>query len=101
MQGWNKLTLCYRSILSMKDFRMPSAQPCRGPKKILHRGISVADLLATSANGTFSDEYWKLYDQYISVLKKLAEVQDSFDKSSRALADAQAAGKSIPQLKNN
>ncbi|KAE8405246.1 hypothetical protein BDV37DRAFT_93477 [Aspergillus pseudonomiae] len=37
------------------------------------------------------DEFWKLYDQYVSVLKKLAESQDSFDKSSRALADAQAA----------
>lgn len=78
---------------------MPSAKPCRGPEKIPHRGISIADLLATSANRIFSDEYWKLYDQYISVLKKLAEVQDSFDKSSRALADAQAAGKGLPQLR--
>ncbi|KAF7595149.1 hypothetical protein BBP40_007116 [Aspergillus hancockii] len=43
-------------------------------------------------NSTQGDEYWKLYDQYTSVLKKLAEVQDSFDKSTRALADAQAAG---------
>ncbi|KAB8069563.1 hypothetical protein BDV29DRAFT_182496 [Aspergillus leporis] len=42
-------------------------------------------------NSTQGDEYWKLYDQYTSVLKKLAEVQDSFDKSSRALVDAQAA----------
>ncbi|KNG82529.1 microtubule binding protein HOOK3 [Aspergillus nomiae NRRL 13137] len=42
-------------------------------------------------NSTQGDEFWKLYDQYVSVLKKLAESQDSFDKSSRALADAQAA----------
>ncbi|OGM41954.1 microtubule binding protein HOOK3 [Aspergillus bombycis] len=42
-------------------------------------------------NSTQGDEYWKLYDQYIFVLKKLAELQDSFDKSSRALVDAQAA----------
>ncbi|KAE8145577.1 hypothetical protein BDV25DRAFT_68400 [Aspergillus avenaceus] len=42
-------------------------------------------------NSTQSDEYWKLFDQYTSMLKKIAELQESFNKSSRALADAQAA----------
>ncbi|PIG86496.1 microtubule binding protein HOOK3 [Aspergillus arachidicola] len=59
-----------------------------------HEGFSDAfseTLQRARENSTQGDEYWKLYDQYISVLKKLAEVQDSFDKSSRALADAQAA----------
>ncbi|KAK6810784.1 hypothetical protein RU639_013416 [Aspergillus parasiticus] len=59
-----------------------------------HDGFSDAfseTLQKARENSTQGDEYWKLYDQYISVLKKLAEVQDSFDKSSRALADAQAA----------
>ncbi|KAE8350748.1 hypothetical protein BDV28DRAFT_32003 [Aspergillus coremiiformis] len=59
-----------------------------------HEGFSDAfaeTLQRARENSTQGDEYWKLYDQYTSVLKKLAEVQDSFDKSSRALADAQAA----------
>ncbi|KAE8385175.1 hypothetical protein BDV23DRAFT_24715 [Aspergillus alliaceus] len=55
------------------------------------QGYGDPDPPATSANMFSSDEYWKLYDQYTSVLKKLAEVQDSFDKTGRALADARAA----------
>ncbi|KAJ1707606.1 microtubule binding protein HOOK3 [Aspergillus oryzae] len=65
-----------------------------GPVNSQHEGFSdafSATLQRAQENSTQGDEYWKLYDQYISVLKKLAEVQDSFDKSSRALADAQAA----------
>ncbi|KAF9887677.1 hypothetical protein FE257_009770 [Aspergillus nanangensis] len=45
----------------------------------------------SSANQRFREEYWKLYEQYTSVLKKLAEIQDSLDGSRRALADAQTA----------
>ncbi|KAL5362940.1 hypothetical protein BJX96DRAFT_154903 [Aspergillus floccosus] len=53
--------------------------------------VFVETLQRARENSTQGEEYWKLYEQYTSVLKKLAEVQDSLDGSRRALADAQAA----------
>ncbi|PYI04261.1 microtubule binding protein HOOK3 [Aspergillus sclerotiicarbonarius CBS 121057] len=42
------------------------------------------------ANSSQSDEYWKLYEQYTSALKKLAEAQEALDVSKRSLNDALA-----------
>ncbi|KAG2421607.1 hypothetical protein HFD88_005582 [Aspergillus terreus] len=53
--------------------------------------VFVETLQRARENSTQGEEYWKLYEQYTSVLKKLAEIQDSLDGSRRALADAQAA----------
>ncbi|PLB45373.1 microtubule binding protein HOOK3 [Aspergillus steynii IBT 23096] len=41
-------------------------------------------------NSTQGDEYWKLYDQFTTTLKKLAAAQDALDGTRRALDDAQA-----------
>ncbi|EHA24359.1 hypothetical protein ASPNIDRAFT_119921 [Aspergillus niger ATCC 1015] len=37
-----------------------------------------------------ADDYWKLYDQYTSALKRLAEAQEALDVSKRSLNDALA-----------
>ncbi|PYH33214.1 putative microtubule binding protein HOOK3 [Aspergillus neoniger CBS 115656] len=42
------------------------------------------------ANSSQSDDYWKLYDQYTSALKRLAEAQEALDVSKRSLNDALA-----------
>ncbi|RAL04994.1 putative microtubule binding protein HOOK3 [Aspergillus ibericus CBS 121593] len=42
------------------------------------------------ANSSQSDEYWKLYEQYTSALKRLAEAQEALDVSKRSLNDALA-----------
>jgi protein HOOK3 len=36
-----------------------------------------------------SDEYWKLYENYTSTLKKIAEVQDTLETTKKDLSDAQ------------
>jgi len=36
-----------------------------------------------------SDEYWKLYENYTSTLKKIAEVQDTLETTQKDLSDAQ------------
>jgi protein HOOK3 len=41
-----------------------------------------------------SEDYWKLYENYTSALKKIAEVQDTLETTKRDLSDAQAERKS-------
>ncbi|KAA8647509.1 putative microtubule binding protein HOOK3 [Aspergillus tanneri] len=53
--------------------------------------VFVETLQRARENSTQGDEYWKLYDQYTSLLKKLAVAQDALDETRRALGDAQAA----------
>ncbi|KAH8422976.1 putative microtubule binding protein HOOK3 [Aspergillus melleus] len=52
-------------------------------------------------NSTQGDEYWKLYDQFTSTLKKLAASQDALDASRRALNDAQATAEFTGQEKED
>lgn len=53
------------------------------------------------ANTDLRDEYWKLYDQFTSTLKKLAASQDALDASRRALNDAQATAEFTGQEKED
>ncbi|RAL10759.1 putative microtubule binding protein HOOK3 [Aspergillus homomorphus CBS 101889] len=65
----------------------------RGPSASILEGFSDTyseTLQQARANSTQSDEYWKLYDQFTSALKRLAEAQDSLDVTKRSLGDAMA-----------
>lgn len=42
---------------------------------------------------SFSDEYWKLYDQYAEIRQKLADAEDLIDTTKRQLDDARAERK--------
>lgn len=37
----------------------------------------------------YSDEYWKLYENYTSTLKRIAEVQDTLETTKKDLSEAQ------------
>ncbi|KAI9041524.1 putative microtubule binding protein HOOK3 [Aspergillus affinis] len=52
-------------------------------------------------NSTQGDEYWKLYDQFTTTLKKLAAAQDALDGTRRALNDAQATAEFTGQEKED
>ncbi|KAJ6072495.1 hypothetical protein N7467_010580 [Penicillium canescens] len=49
-----------------------------------------ASVQLARANSTQSDEYWKLYENYTGVLKKIAEVQDTLEIAKKDLSDTQA-----------
>jgi protein HOOK3 len=38
----------------------------------------------------YSEDYWKLYENYTSALKKIAEVQDTLETARKDLSDTQA-----------
>jgi protein HOOK3 len=42
----------------------------------------------------YSEDYWKLYENYTSALKKIAEVQDTLETTKKDLSDTQAERKS-------
>ncbi|KAJ5293290.1 UDP-glucose dehydrogenase, partial [Penicillium atrosanguineum] len=48
-----------------------------------------ASVQLAKANSTQSDEYWKLYENYTTTLKKIAEVQDTLETTRKDLSDAQ------------
>lgn len=61
---------------------------------ILHRGNTISGFLCDISNLLYSDEYWKLYENYTGVLKKIAEVQDTLEIAKKDLSDTQAERKS-------
>ncbi|GIC93783.1 putative microtubule binding protein HOOK3 [Aspergillus udagawae] len=56
------------------------------------QGYVIEPLFSPRTHGTFSDEYWKLYEHYTQALGKLADAQDSLEITKRALTDAMAEG---------
>jgi protein HOOK3 len=54
------------------------------------QGYVIEPLFSPRTHGTFSDEYWKLYEHYTQALGKLADAQDSLEITKRALTDAMA-----------
>ncbi|KAJ5576306.1 hypothetical protein N7535_003232 [Penicillium sp. DV-2018c] len=49
-----------------------------------------ASVQLARAGSSQSEDYWKLYENYTSALKKIAEVQDTLETTKRDLSDAQA-----------
>ncbi|OQD80565.1 hypothetical protein PENANT_c034G07183 [Penicillium antarcticum] len=71
----------------MDSLKAPSTAP-ESHTEGFSEGFAASVQLAR-ANSTQSDEYWKLYENYTGVLKKIAEVQDTLETAKKDLADTQ------------
>ncbi|KAJ5661653.1 uncharacterized protein N7477_009269 [Penicillium maclennaniae] len=73
-----------REMESMKGLSTVAENQSEGFSENFNASVQLA-----KANSTQSDEYWKLYENYTTTLKKIAEVQDTLEITRKDLSDAQ------------
>lgn len=96
------MKLCQTTTLIMSPLRLlpnlrsslkllPRLYSLRKP--ILPRSMAPFPLAPHfTANMGYSEEYWKLYDNYSTALKKFAEIQDALSTTKKTLDNAYAEG---------
>lgn len=61
---------------------------------VLRKGLIISHFNGILDSFFYSEDYWKLYENYTGALKKIAEVQDTLETAKKELSDAHTERKS-------